>query len=92
MSILLENIYTCHFDLSILIIEFNLLNAENLEKKKMKKKKSYFPYSGISDTNDYQKVPPASADIRICSSREFSMGFRCNFYAYEFNLVKAQRE
>lgn len=37
MSILLENIYTCHFDLSILIIEFNLLNAENLENKNEKK-------------------------------------------------------
>lgn len=41
MSILLENIYTCHFDLSILIIEFNLLNAENLGKKKKNEKKNH---------------------------------------------------
>lgn len=40
MGILLENIYTYHFDLSILIIEFDLINAENLENKtKMKKKR-----------------------------------------------------
>lgn len=43
MSILLENIYTCHFDLSILIIEFNLLNAENLENKTKMKKKIILP-------------------------------------------------
>lgn len=48
MSILLENIYTYHFDLSILIIEFDLINAENLENKtKMKKKNRTSPTQGF---------------------------------------------
>lgn len=60
---------------------------------KIEKKKSMLPYSGISNTNDYQKVPhlPELMCHKFAVPENLPYGFRWDFHAYEFNILPLKR-
>ena len=67
--------------------------SEKWNKNWKKKKKSILPYSGISNTNDYQKVPhlPELVCHNFAVPENLPYGFRWDFHAYEFNLLPLKR-